>query len=153
MHVDEQQILSISRDLWATQLGLNIVPADSGEGLAAGDRTLTSCVRISGPWHGTILLECPESVARHAAVMLFAAGGDEASDEDIEDALGELVAMMAKKMRAFLPEESKLSRPAAVSADEPLSGMKGVREFNLSCEGRPVRIALFESESVPASAA
>jgi hypothetical protein len=152
MHVDEQQILSISRDLWATQLGLNIARANA-VGPSGGDRTLTSCVRISGPWHGTVVVECPESVARHAAAMLYAADGAEASEDDVNDALGDLAEMIATRIRALLPENSKLSKPAIVSGDETLAGLRRVHDLHLSCEGRPVRIALLESEDVPASAA
>ena len=150
MHVDEQQILNLSRDLWATQLGLNIAPAESPE-TPGSDRSLSSCVRVSGAWHGTILLECPESVARHAAVMLFAA--DDASDGDVQDALGELTEMIAAKIRTLLPEDSKLSKPAIVADDDALAKQRRIQDLHLSCEGRPVRIALLESESVPASAA
>jgi hypothetical protein len=150
MHVDEQQILSISRDLWTTQLGLTIAPEEANGTHPGDDRTLASCVKVSGAWRGAILVECPESVARHAAAMLFAADGE--SDEDVQDALGELAEMIARKMRPLLPDETKLSRSSIVSDEEALSRMKGVSDLKLSCEGRPVRIALFESDLEPAPA-
>ncbi len=153
MHVDEQRILDITRDLWTTQLGLNLGLAGAAGTRAEQDRTLASCVKISGTWQGTILLECSESVARHAAAMLFAADAEAASDEDVLDALGELADMFARKLRPLLPEESQLSRSEIIAADESLPGMRGVSELRLSCEGRPVRIALFEGEPEPAPTA
>jgi hypothetical protein len=153
MHVDEQQILSISRELWATQLGLNLTPISDAEPHAGVDRTLSSCVRVSGTWQGTILLECPESIARHAAAMLYAADGAEASDEEIRAALGEVAEMIAKKMRPLLPEATKLSRPAVLADGASPCGPKSLSEIRLSCEGRPVRIAVFENEPEPATAA
>ncbi len=152
MHVDEQQILSISRELWATQLGLNLTPLAEGEPHAGGDRTLSSCIRISGTWQGTILLECSESVARHAAAMLYAADGAEASEDEIRTALGDVAEMIAKKMRPLLPEATKLSRPAVVADGADPCGPKSLSEIRLSCEGRPVRIAVFEAEPAPLTA-
>ena len=86
---------------------------------------------------------------RHAAAMLFAVDGEETSEDDIEDAAKELADMFGKKMRPFLPDEIKISRPSIVDDEETckaLSGMQGLSELRLSCEGRPVRVALFEAE-------
>ena len=151
MHVDDQQILSLSRELWASQLGLTIDSTEQVE--AAGDeRTFSSCINVSGPWQGTILLERPESIARHAAVMLFSTDGDETSDEDIHDALKELAAMIGKRMRSVLPESAKLSRPSIVSDPTAIEKLQGLNDLRMSCEGRPIRIALLEkaSETAPA---
>lgn len=148
MHVDDRQILTASRELWTSHLGLTVLPPTD----AAGDvqeKTWSSCVKISGAWQGAILLECPESIVRHAAVMLFAADGEEASEDDFEDAVKELAEMFAKKIRPFLPDETKISRPSFIENEEnckALSGMQGVSELRLSCEGRPVRIVLFEAQ-------
>lgn len=147
MHVDEQQILSISRELWANQLGLTIHPAED-EAPANGEPTLASCINVSGAFRGAIVVECPESVARHAAAMLFAADGEETSQEDIQDALKELSIMIGKRVRSLLPETSKLSRPSVSGngAHVDLEGMQGVSDLKLTCEGRQVRIALLQKE-------
>jgi hypothetical protein len=156
MHVNDQQILTVSRELWATQLGLNISLDGSGGGTAPDERTWSSCIKVSGPWQGKILIECSESVVRHAAAVLFAADGEAASTDDIADALKELADMVGKKMRPLLPESSKLSRPAILDElvrTEQTSGLAGLTDVRLNCEGRPVRIALLTGESDPAPAA
>jgi len=146
MHVDEQQILTASQELWNAHLGLTVVPqADASSD--DPEKTWSSCVKVSGAWQGAILLECPESIVRHAAVMLFGPGED-ASDDDIGDAVMELADMFGKKMRPFLPNETKISRPAIVDEDgrcKALNGMQGISEMTLSCEGRPVRIVLYQA--------
>jgi hypothetical protein len=156
MQVDEQQILSFSRELWANQLGLSITPLPTEPGMTQNEKVLSSCINVSGPFQGAIVLECPESVVRHAAAMLFAADGDEPSEEDIHDALKELAAMVGKRMRSILPESTRLSRPSVVAdldRSEALERMQGLSDLKLSCEGRPVRIALLqkEEEATPAS--
>jgi hypothetical protein len=144
MHLDERKILNISRELWSTQLGLDLSRAAE----AGADWTtpgLSTCIRVSGEWEGTVLLECPESVARHAA-------GEEIAPEDAQDALGELAEMIAARIQPLLPAESTLSRPVPPNG-QVLIGMRGVSELRLVCEGHPVRIAVYESEKQPASAA
>ena len=156
MHVDEQQILSLSRQLWNDQLGLNI---DSGHAVTNHDpdeKTWASCINISGAWHGALVLECPESIVRHAAAMLFSADGEEASNEDIQDALKELAAMIGKRMRPILPEATKLSRPSIVAeADraDALHSLAELTDLHLSCEGRPIRIALLKKEEETSASA
>lgn len=147
MRVDEQRMLSVSKELWNSQLGLTVRPR-SAAGDGQDEKTLSSCVKFSGAWQGAILVECPESIARHAAVMLFADDG-EGGEEDLEAAIKELADMFGKRIRPFLPEETKLSRPSLVEDEETckaLAGMQGLSELRLSCEGRPVRIVLFQSE-------
>jgi hypothetical protein len=151
MHVDEQQILSVSRELWSTQLGLELQPA--ADARTTAERTLSSCITVSGKWNGAIVLECSEAVARHAAAVLFEADGQTAEQSEIQDALNELADMVGKKVRGLLPEATKLSRAASVGTESPRSksidGMSGLSHLDLSCEGRPVRISLFEQEREP----
>ena len=149
MNLDEQQILSLSQELWASHLGLNIAPEQEPRADDPEEKTWSSCIKVSGPWHGAIMLECPESIVRHAAVMLFASDGEETSEDEIQDAVKELANMIGKKMQPLLPESSKLSRPSIVvdrEQSKTLSGMQDMKHFEFHCEGRPVRIVLFEGE-------
>jgi hypothetical protein len=155
MHVDEQQILSLSRRLWSDRLGLRI-DSDPESSNGKDERTWSSCINISGAWHGALMLECPESIVRHAAAMLFSSDGEEASAEDIEDALKELAVIVGKQMRQILPESTKLSRPSIVSEpdrSEILKSLTELTDLHMSCEGRPVRIALLEKDSETAATA
>jgi len=156
MHVDEQQILSLSRQLWNDQLGLNIDPAEAASNHNPDDKTWASCINITGAWHGALVLECPESIVRHAAAMLFSVDCEETSNEDIQDALKELSVMIGKRMRSILPEATKLSRPSIVAeADrvEVLQSLAELTDLHLSCEGRPIRIALLQKDEAPAPSA
>ena len=147
MRVEEQNILSASKELWTSDLGLTVLPPAEANG--SDERIWSSCVKVSGPWQGAILLECPESIVRHAAVMLFAADGEEITDEDFQDAVKELADMFGKKMRPFLPDETKISRPSVVDDREnckALSGMQNLSQLRMSCEGRLVRVVLYEAQ-------
>jgi len=155
MHVDEQQILSLSQQLWNDQFGLRVGPIQATNH-GTNERTWSSCINISGAWQGALVLECPESIVRHAAAMLFASDGEETTTEDIEDALKELSVIVGKQMRQILPESTKLSRPSIVNdpdRKEILESLRGLTDLQLSCEGRPIRIALLERDVETAATA
>ncbi len=146
MQVDQQNILIASKEL-ASQLGLSVSPPSATNGTE--ERTLSSCVKISGAWQGAILLECSESILRHAAATLFAADGEDTPEDELQDAIKELAEMFGKKLRPYLPGEIKISRPSIVEDEtscKALNGMLGLSELKMSCEGRPVRIVLFEAQ-------
>lgn len=150
MQVDDSKILGILRDLWQTQLGLSLSQA-SEEPEDAGPK-LATCVKVSGAWEGSIVLECPEPIARHASAMLFESDGEETSGDDAHDAVAELARMIASKIQPLLPLESKLSGVAKISNGKTLDGMRDLSELRLSSEGHPVRFVLLENESEPTPA-
>ena len=148
MRLDERQILSASKELWTSHLGLTVLPPTDAA-IDPEEKTWSSCVKISGAWQGAILLECPESIVRHAAVMLFSVEGEDLSDDEFQDSVKELADMFGKKMRPYLPEETKISRPSIVEDRDDckaLAGMQGLSELRLSCEGRLVRVVLFQAQ-------
>jgi hypothetical protein len=148
MKVEAQQIISASKEVWTNHLGLTLTPRVDTDA-AADERSWSSCVKLSGSWQGAILLECSESIVRHAAAMLFAADGEDTPEDELADAVKELADMFGKKMRPFLPAETKVSRPTIVEDQgtcKALIGARTLSELNLTCEGRPLRIVLFESE-------
>ncbi len=149
MQVDDQKILNASRELWTSLLGLSVQVDETGDDAQQEEKIWSRCVKISGSWRGAILLECPESIARHAAAMLFAADSDEIAEDDIEAAVKELADLFGKKMRPHLPEATKISRPSMVEEQGPckaLIGMSDLSELKMNCEGRQVRIVLFQAE-------
>ncbi len=152
MQVDEQKILNASRELWTSYLGLTVQMGetqDDAKDDAQEEKIWSSCVKISGSWRGAILLECPESIARHAAAMLFAADSDEIAEDDIEAAVKELADLFGKKLRPHLPEATKISRPSIVEQQgecKAIVGMSGLSELKMNCEGRQVRIVLYQAE-------
>lgn len=154
MKVEAHQIISASREVWTDHLGLTLTPSTETDAVGE-ERSWCSCVKLSGSWQGVILLECSESIVRHAAAMLFAADGEDTSEDELADAAKELADMFGKKMRQFFPPETKASRPTIVEDRENCKALAGTRtlsELNLTCEGRPLRIVLFESEPEVAAA-
>ncbi len=155
MRVDEQQVLSLSQAVWSSLLGLRVEGSAAVQASARNEEpTLSSRVVFSGPWNGALVVECPESIARHAAAMLFSADGETASAEDLGDALNELTKIFAERVCKMLPGPAELSRAELVASTErePWADGQPVSRLELSCEGRLVRIAVIETETAPTAA-
>ncbi len=153
MVVNEQHLIGVSRQLWSESLGLRLEPDDTpsaGNGSNGLDEpTRAAWMKASGAWCGGLLFECPESVLRHAALMLFDSDADELDAAELDDALTELWEMVGRRLRDVLPEKTKFSKPSVV-ADESGARLPGElasrSEITLRCEGRPLRFVLLESQ-------
>jgi len=150
--MDQQQIVDRCREIWRNTLGLELTEPEAGAD-SAEDR-LAAYVKISGDWKGAVLLECPESVTRHASAMLFEVDAEEMAKQEMQDAVDELARMLGKSLQQLIAPSGKTSspRPTEDGLETPaLSGMRGVLELDLNCEGRPIRVSVLESEPVPAA--
>jgi len=143
MQVDEQQLFEVSRDVWSSLLGLQVRSANPLPATGV-ERVWSSRINVSGDWQGAIVIECPESIGRHAAAMLYEADGEATPEDEIRDALSEVASKIGDRVRSLLPEDARLSRPATSVNGTDLAAGQGVRELHLDCEGRPVRIALLD---------
>ena len=76
-------------------------------------------------------------------------------DKNRLDAAKELADMVGRKLQQLLPGASKISRPSIVTdrdQSKALEGLQDLSNFEFHCEGRPVRIVLFEGEPEVAAA-
>jgi hypothetical protein len=144
MQVDERQLFEVSRDVWSSLLGLQ-VRSVAGSGKKATERIWSSRINVSGDWQGAIVVECPESIGRHAAAMLYEADGEQTPEDEIRDAISEVASRVGDRVRSLLPEDARLSRPATTPDGIDRTAGESFRELRLDCEGRIVRIALLTS--------
>jgi len=144
MRVDEKHLLQTCEELWESMLGLRL-ERNGACSERPSEKLLSSCVNVEGDWQGAIVLQCHESIARHAAVMLLAADAERAEANELQEALNELARAIGLKAKEMLPDPSRLSEPLSAeqsSEKAALSGMTPLREYDLSCEGRLVRLSL-----------
>ena len=95
-------------------LGLEIEPSPSSA--ADGGREVCAAVQITGGWQGAFIIECPEaSAVVFAAAMLGYEDGEEPSEPEVHDVVGELANMAGGNLKAIVGEESRLSLPTVAS--------------------------------------
>jgi chemotaxis protein CheX len=142
------------RNIWTVILGLEVQEGlESAPALAKlnSGRTLTACVQLAGAWEGSVLLYCTADLARRSAAVMFGMEPDGMSDEDIEDALGELANMTGGNVKALLPQPCELSLPAVVEGIDyrfVVPGSKVVSNVLLECEGDPFLVTVLEKAEV-----
>lgn len=142
MRFDEQEIVQACRDLWRSNLGLNL--DRSAETPTPDEPVYASRVDLSGGWDGSVVLECPRSVGRHAAAMLFSVDADCLDDDELQAAVDELTRLVGKNLARRLDEPGRLSTPRAhdPSADVASDGLESLAELDFDCEGRRCRVRL-----------
>lgn len=156
MNVSEDDLCTLSADVWASILGLEAVPTGTAP-TETEERTLTGCVHITGgPWEGTVSLECPTALASAAAAAMFGMEPEELSREEIDDALGELANMTGGGVKALVPGPSTLSLPTVVeglSYTVTVPGSDLVREVVLACQDAQFIVRVYQRRGTGSDAA
>lgn len=72
---------------------------------------LQASIRIDGDRSGVVRIGMPQTLARSAAAAMLACSPDDASEEDVSDALGELANMIGGSLKSLFPTGSQLGLP------------------------------------------
>jgi chemotaxis protein CheX len=101
----------VVEEVWSSFLGAEepLLPGMPGE-LATG---WSAAVTVSGAWDGMISVEVPTEMAEEVTRRMLAV--DEAADEDVADAVGELVNMIGGNVKSLMPGPSALSLPVVAA--------------------------------------
>jgi CheY-specific phosphatase CheX len=101
------------------------------------------------------MLDCTPHLSKLFSSKMFSMPLDEIHDEEVSDALGELINIVAGNLRAFLPQPCQLSLPAVVDGwDYTLRfpGGQGVHQTLFECGGQSFGITILKhSENDPFS--
>lgn len=100
-------------EVWSSFLGaeeplLMGPPAELAVGWSAA-------VTVSGEWHGMISIELPTEVAEQVTRRMLCLDEDGLPDEDVADAVGELVNMIGGGVKSLMPGPSALSLPVVAA--------------------------------------
>ena len=105
------------QDIFKTMLSMEIEDAaDAPNG--QGAPVVTASIRLGGAWNGIILLECRAPTACRCAAAMLGIKTPSADDEDVKDAMGELINMVAGNAKVVLGRGTYLSLPTVVYGPE-----------------------------------
>ncbi|QGG94759.1 chemotaxis protein CheX [Actinomarinicola tropica] len=114
MNIDSDGVHQIVEEIWQSMLGLDIEPADLP--VDDGGREICAAVQITGGWQGAFIIECPEaSAVAFTSAMLGYEEGEEPSEGEVHDVVGELANMAGGNLKAIVGEESRLSLPTVAA--------------------------------------
>jgi len=146
MKANEDQICSMVRSVWSTQLGLEIQKAD-GPATPSASPTMTAVIHISGDFRGGIRLECSRTLIRRAASIMFNLGEDQLCDDDERDVVGELTNVIAGNIKALIPGSNSISLPTIVDgSDYKVSSLdvKSSEDYRFTLDGENMTVTLLE---------
>lgn len=105
----------------------------------------SAAVTVSGEWHGMVSVELPTSTAEEITrrMLGMVEGLEDTPDEDVADAVGELVNMIGGGVKSLMPGPSALSLPvvAAGRVARPSDVHEACR-FDASWAGSPLVVAV-----------
>ncbi len=132
-------VLAVTEEVWTSFLGSD-EPLMPGPAFA-GPVAWSSSVSISGDWEGAVSLEL--SAAAAEALTRRMLGVDDATEEDLADAVGEMVNMIGGNVKGLLEGVSSLSLPLVAGGHVARSSdAVEVCRSDLTWLGEPVRVSV-----------
>jgi chemotaxis protein CheX len=102
-----------------------------------------AAITVSGGWDAQVTVNLSDAGALHVTSTMLMCPVEECSDEDLRDALGELVNMVGGNIKSLMPGPSVLSLPAVAAgrAVHPTGSVELAR-FDGVWAGQPVRVTV-----------
>ncbi len=150
----DDDIRSITENVWTTMLGLEVQDAATWAASDDAPDVLTGFVQITGAWGGAVVLHCPTPLARRVAAVIFDVEPESVSGMQVVDALGELVNMTGGNIKGLLPQPSKLSLPTVVTSAtrHHVPDGRTISRVTFACDGEPFQVTVLQREAGTAAA-
>ncbi len=115
MSMDMAEIETLTRDVWATMVGLDLVDA-----IVAGspEPGISSQIEIQGDSEVVLRIDCSLSLARQVASRLFDMPENEIELDLVMDAMGEMANVLGGNIKGLWPGAVKLSLPLTWETDQ-----------------------------------
>ena len=143
------ELIEIVRALWSRVLRLEAEPCMDCFSPQADQGYLTCCVQSTGRWNGAIVMTCSQGLARVIATRLYETANRDLSDEQVQDAVGDLCGIAAGRVAARTMGLCQLSSPIIDSQGGhhlTVPGMQCVNHVEFQCQGRQLSVSVLESE-------
>jgi len=108
MNINEADLESLTRDIWATMVGLDLVDAIMADSPEPG---ISSQVEIQGDTEVALRIDCSMELARKVAARLFEMPEEELETELVLDAMSEMANILGGNIKGQWPGAIKLSLP------------------------------------------
>jgi chemotaxis protein CheX len=127
----QTEVSQIVGDVFQTMLRVEVVPAYQAWTPRAGD--ITAAIFFAGAWMGAALVECSEEQARIWTGRLLSIAEPNEINDDVRDALGELVNMVGGNLKSVLPGGVGLSMPSVVEGKQYSLQICGTNMIDRQC--------------------
>lgn len=118
MKFAESELKQITEETWKIVLGEDLEHLDGPILPMQMDEPVAACAQIVGDWQLGVLLYCPIALARHAAQVMFGIAKEDATTEDVQDVLCELINIISGNIKGVLSGSNRLSLPHIVNGSD-----------------------------------
>jgi chemotaxis protein CheX len=132
-------------DVFRTMLDYEI--RESQEDYSRRSNVVTAAIFFAGAWRGAVVLECCELQACFYSQRLMGIPTPERMDDDVRDAMGELVNMVGGNLKSVLPPGVSLSMPSVLEGPDyayKICGSNLSQRFSFRGEGGPLWVTLVQ---------
>jgi len=137
---------AIVEEVWSSFVGVDqpLQPRLVPPGTPLDPAVWSGAVSVTGDWQGAVTVELADHVARAITrVMLGLDDAVDPADDDVADAVGELVNMIGGNVKSLMPGHSVLSLPAVAAGRAVFpSDTSEVARLDLLWTGQPVRVTV-----------
>lgn len=149
MTMVEDTIRDTTATIWGALLGLEVRETPFGLLPIGPADTLVGEVGIRGAWQGRVLVHCARDLVRVVASKMFDTTLAATTEDQLQDALGEVTNMTGGNVKSILAEGCALGQPH-VEADSSFSPLPGgqaiVSQLAFECGGQPFVVSLLGEE-------
>lgn len=142
LRIGPNEVARMANELFSAMLGMpfNPEPQDSS-GIAEPD--VQASIRISGDWTAECHVLASDELAARIATGMFGSEAGQLSEEEIQDALGEVVNVIGGNAKGTVDLDCTLSLPCVgrYITEQPKTAM--TLEFD--CTGLPLTIVIIEN--------
>lgn len=118
MKFAETELRQIAEDTWRIVLGDELQARHGAIAPAAIDDCIAATAQIAGDWHLTVVIYGSAPMARQAATVMFGTAQQDDKPEDLQDAMCELVNIVAGNVKGILSGSSHLSLPTLIRGND-----------------------------------
>lgn len=140
------QLAARACEVWSTVLGLDLQQAEpAGPGSEDGHRRWSGCIALSGDWRGAVTVSCIDPMARIVTAAMFGIEPGEASDAEIQDAIGEIANILGGQTKQVLGDRCVLGLPVVIEGENfetTVPHSHAVVKLCFRCEGHPVDVSV-----------
>jgi chemotaxis protein CheX len=109
MQFFENEIKEYAEFAWST-LDLKITPS-SEQFHEKSKNSVTANIQISGEWQGIVALKIEHHLAKQLAAKMFSMEEEQITDDEINEAVSEMVNIIGGNLKSLLPQPNQLSLP------------------------------------------
>jgi chemotaxis protein CheX len=153
MKFAEHEVRQITAETWKIILGEELEPATKRVTPVEIEDSMAACALIAGDWQLAVVIYCSSAVARHVATVMFGSDEMETSAADVNDAMCEMINIIAGNVKGVLSGSSHLALPNLIKGqDFKLMFPRHVllSEADFMCNGEPVLVIVLGEDRIAA---